>query len=114
MGLTRLAETFFNFGGRFLQPIKPIREYLDGLSYEGLMARDPKDIGVDIYTGEKDGNALIESLSNQVKNKLPDVVDNYGKDSLEKAVSYFRQGAPSGAGRFYSNFMGLKMTPDHL
>jgi len=112
MGLTRLAETFFNFGGRFLQPIKPIREYLDGLSYEGLMARDPKDIGVDIYTGEKDGNALIESLSNQVKNKLPDVVDNYGKDSLEKAVSYFRQGAPSGAGRFYSNFMGLKMTPD--
>lgn len=112
MGLTRFAETFFNFGGRFLQPIKPIREYLDGLSYEGLMARDPKDIGVDIYTGEKDGNVLIESLSNQVKNKLPDVVDNYGKDSLEKAVSYFRQGAPSGAGRFYSNFMGIKMTPD--
>jgi len=109
-GKEYLAQGAFDFLGRFLQPIKPIREYTEGLSFEGLMARDPNDIDIDIYTGEKEGNILIESLSNHFKNKLPNVVDNYGKDSLEKAKQYFVAGPPSQAGRYFSNFMGLKIT----
>ena len=108
--LNYIGQAGFNFGGRFLQPIKPFREYFDGMSFEGLMARDPNVIDLDIYTGEKEGNVLLETLSNQIKNKLPDVVDNYGKDSLAKAKQYFVEGPPSGAGRFFSNFMGLKIT----
>lgn len=109
-GLEYVAQGAFNFLGRFLQPIKPIREYVEGLSFEGLMARDPNVIDLDIYTGTEEGNVLIESLSNHFKNKLPDVIDNYGKDSLEKAKQYFVAGPPSQAGRYFSNFMGLKIT----
>lgn len=74
------------------------------------MARDPNVIDLDIYTGTEEGNVFIETLNNHFKNKLPDVIDNYGKDNLEKAKQYFVAGPPSQAGRYFSNFMGVKIT----
>jgi hypothetical protein len=111
-----LAQGVFNFAGRFAQPIKPLREFFDGMSSEGLVARDPKDIDLDMYVGKEEGNLFLESLNNQLKNKLPSEIfgfqTGYGKESLNEAVQYFKDGPPLKAGGFFSNFIGVKLTPN--
>jgi len=107
-----LSEGLFDFTGRFLQPTKPFREFFEGMSSEGLVSRDPKDLPVDILL-DSDKNAFLSQFNNQIKNKIPPHLlgNMYGKEDLEQAVQYFRLGPPTTAGGFFNNITGIKITP---
>ncbi len=106
-----LARGAADFLGRFPQPIKPVKEFFEGMSAEGFISRDPKDIPFDVLL-DSDTNLLAKHLNNQFKNKLPPHLlgNMYGKEQLEEAVQYFKYGPPSTAGGFLTNFLGVKLS----
>lgn len=107
-----LARGIADFLGRFPQPIKPVKEFFEGMSSEGFISRDPKDIPFDVLL-DSDTNLLGQHLNNQLKNKLPPHLlgNMYGKEQLREAVQYFRMGPPTTAGGFLTNFLGAKLSP---
>ena len=106
-----LARSVADFLGRFPQPIKPVKEFFEGMSAEGFISRDPKDIPFDVLL-DSDTNLLAKHLDNQFKNKLPPHLlgNMYGKEQLREAVQYFKYGPPSTAGGFLTNFLGVKLS----